>query len=75
MPAFAADDKMVVPGAWDAMSRYYNVRGTGCYRRTFELAADVTNAFLVVEGACLRSRYWIDGREIGFSALPWSKVA
>ena len=74
MPAFAADDKMVVPGAWDAMSRYYNVRGTGCYRRAFELAADVTNAFLVVEGACLRSRYWIDGREIGFSALPWSKV-
>ena len=74
MPAFAADDKMIVPGAWDAMSRYYNVRGTGCYRRTFELAADVTNAFLVVDGFCLRSRYWIDGREVGFSKLPWSKV-
>ena len=74
MPAFAADDKMIVPGAWDAMSRYYNVRGTGCYRRTFELEQGASNAFLVVDGFCLRSRYWIDGREVGFSKLPWSKV-
>ena len=34
LPAFVANDKMVVPGAWDAMSHYYNQRGTGCYRRT-----------------------------------------
>lgn len=73
LPAFAADDKMVVPGAWDAMSHYYNVRGTGCYRRSFELERDVVNAFLVVDGCCLRSKYWIDGREVGFSKLPWSK--
>ena len=73
MPAFAANDKMIVPGAWDAMSHYYNLRGTGCYRRTFELGRDVVNAFLVVDGCCLRSRYWIDGREVGFSKLPWSK--
>ena len=74
MPAFEANDKMIVPGAWDAMSRYYNKRGTGCYRRTFELERGVPNAFLVVDGFCLRSRYWIDGREVGFSKLPWSKV-
>lgn len=73
LPAFVANDKMVVPGAWDAMSHYYNQRGTGCYRRTFELARDVVNAFLVVDGCCLRSKYWIDGREVGFSKLPWSK--
>ena len=73
LPSFAADAKMVVPGAWDAMSHYYNVRGTGCYRRSFELAEDVVNAFLVVDGCCLRSKYWIDGREVGFSKLPWSK--
>ena len=73
LPGFAADAKMVVPGAWDAMSHYYNVRGTGCYRRSFELAEAVVNAFLVVDGCCLRSKYWIDGREIGFSKLPWSK--
>ena len=74
MPAFAASDKMVVPGCWDAMSHWYNQRGTGCYRRTFELDADAVNAFLVVDGAGLRSRYWIDGREIGFSKLPWSRL-
>ena len=73
MPAFQADDKMLVPGAWDALSRYYNMRGTGCYRREFELEKGVANAFLVVDGCCLRSKFWIDGREVGFSKLPWSK--
>ena len=74
LPAFVATDKMVVPGAWDAMSRYYNQRGTGCYRRVFDLAKGVPNAFLVVDGFCLRSKYWIDGREVGFSELPWSRI-
>lgn len=74
LPKFSANDKMVVPGAWDAMSCYYNRRGTGCYRRTFELDKDCVNAFLVVDGFCLRSKYWIDGNEIGLSKLPWSKV-
>ncbi len=73
LPAFAADGKMTVPGCWNAMSRYFNQHGTGCYRRQFELSADAVNAFLVVDGAGLRSRYWIDGREIGLSRLPWSR--
>lgn len=73
MPGFAADDRMVVPGCWDAMSCYYNQRGTGCYRRKFELKEDVLNAFLVVDGCALRSRFWIDGREIGTSVIPWIK--
>ncbi|MBR4616254.1 MAG: hypothetical protein IKO55_11665 [Kiritimatiellae bacterium] len=73
LPGFTADDKMLVPGAWDAMTRWYNVRGTGCYRRTFTLERDAADAFLVVDGCCLRSKFWIDGREVGFSKLPWSK--
>ena len=73
LPTFVANDKMTVPGCWNAMSRYFNRHGTGCYRRTFELTDDAANAFLVVDGAGLRSRYWIDGREIGLSKLPWSK--
>ena len=73
MPAFEPNDKMIVPGAWDAMSHYYNKRGTGCYRRAFELDENVAQAYLVVDGCCLRSKFWIDGREIGFSKLPWSK--
>ena len=73
MPDFKPDSKMVVPGCWDAMSHWYNQRGTGCYRRSFTLADDAVNAFLVIDGVGLRSRYWVDGREIGFSKLPWSK--
>ena len=73
LPEFEPNAKMIVPGAWDAMSRWYNVRGTGCYRRTFTLDKDVCDAFLVVDGCCLRSRFWIDGKEIGFCNLPWSR--
>ena len=46
LPAFKADDHMVVPGAWNAMSRYYNQHGTGCYRRTFTLAKDLGGNFI-----------------------------
>ena len=73
-PGFVPDAKMTVPGAWDATSRYYNQSGTGCYRTRFDLKDAVTNAFLVIDGCCLRSRYWLDGREIGFSKLPWSRI-
>ena len=64
---------MTVPGCWNAYSHYFNQHGTGCYRRTFELAEAAADAFLVVDGAGLRSRFWVDGREIGFSKLPWSR--
>lgn len=74
MPAFQADDRMLVPGCWDVATKYFNRRGTGCYRRTFDLAEDAANAFLVVEGCALRARFWVDGREIGFSKLPWSRL-
>ena len=50
LPAFVANDRMIVPGAWDAMSRYYNKRGTGCYRRKFTLDQNLTAARLVVGG-------------------------
>lgn len=73
MPVFKANDKMVVPGCWNAMSRYFNQRGTGCYRTTFSLEKDAVNAFLDVDGMGLRARFWMDGREIGFSKLPWSR--
>lgn len=73
LPAFVADAKMTVPGAWDATSHYYNQSGTGCYRTRFTLKEGVVNAFLVIDGCCLRSKYWLDGKEIGFSKLPWSR--
>ena len=74
MPAFEANDRMTVPGCWNSTTRYYNQHGTGCYRTSFELADDVVNAFLVVEGFGMRAKFWVDGREIGNSAQPWSTV-
>ena len=74
MPAFEANDRMVVPGCWNSTTRYYNQHGTGCYRTSFELAGDAANAFLVVEGFGMRAKFWVDGREIGNSAQPWSTV-
>ena len=73
LPAFAANDKMIVPGAWDAMSHYYNRRGTGCYRRKFDVGGDRTSARLVVDGMGLRARFWLDGRDLGLVKLPWSR--
>lgn len=75
LPAFAANDKMIVPGAWDAMSHYYNKRGTGCYRRTFKTDWDATSARLVVDGMGLRARFWLDGRDLGLVKLPWSRCS
>ena len=73
LPAFEADDKMVVPGAWDATSRYYNQRGTGCYRRKFACGRFYRDAKLVVDGMGLRARFWLDGRDLGLVKLPWSR--
>ena len=73
LPAFEANDRMIVPGAWDAMSRYYNKRGTGCYRRKFTLDRNLTSARLVVDGLGLRARFWLDGRDLGLVKLPWSR--
>ena len=65
------DTKITVPGCWNAMTRWFDKRGTGFYRRDFALAEDVLDAFLVVDGCGLRARFWIDGREIGTSVSPW----
>lgn len=73
MPQFEATDKMIVPGCWDVQDRYFNQRGTGLYRRNFVLDEDCPEAFLVIDGAGIRSRYFLDGREIGMSVMPWVK--
>ena len=65
------DTKITVPGCWNAMTRWFDKRGTGFYRRDFTLAQDALDAFLVVDGCGLRARFWVDGREIGTSVSPW----
>ena len=71
---FAATDKMVVPGCWDVMPQWYLKHGTGLYRRTFTLAAPLTDAVLVVDGMGIRARFEIDGKDLGVHPYPYARL-
>ena len=60
---FKATDKMVVPGCFDLMPKWYAQRGLAHYRRTFSLGRGCTAAFLRVQGMGLQAKFFIDGRE------------
>ncbi len=68
---FTATDKIVVPGCFDLMPKWYAKRGLAHYRRTIELEKSVANAFLVVQGMGLQARFFLDGREIKTVKLPY----
>lgn len=71
-PEFTATDMMTVPGCWDVMPQYLKQRGTAQYRREIVLERDVLNAWWRIEGMGLRSEFYVDGRKVGSSALPYS---
>ncbi len=73
-PRFKATDTIPVPGCYDMMPKWLVKRGTGLYRRSFTLDADVRSASLIVDGMGLTGRFFIDGREIGASPLAWSRL-
>lgn len=73
-PCFKADDVMCVPGAFDTMPDYFAQRGTALYRKEICLDKDIVNGFVIVDGMGLRCRFRIDGREIGYSCMPWSRL-
>ncbi len=69
---FTFNDIMNVPGAFDCAPDYYCKRGVAIYQTSFVLDEDAPDTFLKVGGVGLRARFWIDGREIGFSSQPYS---
>ena len=71
---FKATDKMVVPGCFDLMPKWYAQRGLAHYRRTFSLAKDARSAFLVVKGMGLQAKFYVDGRDVATSQLPYSTL-
>lgn len=73
-PGFRADSLMTVPGAFDAMPEWFGKRGTGLYRTVFTLDSPCRRALLKLDGIGLRGRFRLDGREIGFTSLPYSAV-
>ena len=73
-PNFAATDTIVVPSCFDVMPKWYLKHGTGLYRRTFTLKAAMKDAVLVVDGMGIRSRYAIDGKDLGLSVTPYARL-
>ncbi len=72
-PQFKATGPMSVPGCFDMMPESFAMRGTGLYRKTFELKEDVIDARLVVDGMGLRGKFVLDGKVLGLVALPYSR--
>lgn len=71
---FTPDDIMCVPGTFDTTPAYRCKRGTGLYRREFQLWKDSPRGILKVGAIGLRARFRIDDREVGFTNLPYSGV-
>lgn len=67
------DTVETVPGVFDAALPYAGKRGLGIYRRTFNLVRGGRHVF-TCGGFLLAARVFIDGTEIGYSELPYSKV-
>lgn len=71
-PYFEHNDMMCVPGAFDTMPDYFSQRGTALYRKEFVLEEKIENGFLLIDGMGLRCKFRIDGREVGYSCMPWT---
>lgn len=74
LSSFIANDRMVVPGCFDMMPKWYLKHGTGLYRRTFTLSEPMKDAVLIVDGMGIRSKYMIDGKDLGVQAYPYARL-
>lgn len=73
-PSFEADDVMTVPGCFDVVCRYAKQRGTAQYRKVVYIQETASNAAWKIEGMGLRGRFFVDGRMVGESCLPYSHI-
>lgn len=71
---FNASDKMVVPGCFDVMQPYYRQRGTALYRKTICLNEAAPDAIWEIDGIGLRGVFYVDGKQVGYSAIPYSHI-
>ena len=71
---FAATDVVPVPACYDMMPKWYMKRGTGLYRRTFELAEPMKDAVLVVDGMGVRAKFELDGKDLGLHPYPYARL-
>ena len=68
------EDTIPVPACYDMMPKWYMKRGTGLYRRTFDLAEPMKDAVLVVDGMGVRAKFEIDGKDLGLHPYPYARL-
>jgi len=71
---FVFDDVMAVPGSFDCSPSYYSKRGVALYQNEFIVKKEMEASLLKIDGIGLRGKFWIDGKEVGFTNLPYSGV-
>jgi len=71
-PDFPAEDRMCVPGAFDATPAYFCRRGTAVYRKDFRLEQFSHRLLVRIGGLGLRARFYLDGIPVFYTALPYS---
>ena len=67
-------DTIPVPACYDMMPKWYMKRGTGLYRRTFDLAAPMKDAVLVIDGMGVRAKFALDGKDLGLHPYPYARL-
>ena len=73
-PSRPYQDTIPVPACYDMMPKWYMKRGTGLYRRTFDLAAPMKDAVLVVDGMGVRAKFALDGKDLGLHPYPYARL-
>jgi len=68
---FPVTELMTVPGCYEALPKYFGLRGTGLYHRKVQCSGRVLLRF---EGLGLRGKFFWDGKEIGICELPFSRT-
>lgn len=72
--SFVPNDIMCVPGTFDTTPAYRCKRGTALYRREFMLMKDSPRGILKIGATGLRARFTLDGKEIGFTNMPYTDM-
>ena len=73
-PSRPYQDTIPGPACYDMMPKWYMKRGTGLYRRTFDLAAPMKDAVLVVDGMGVRAKFALDGKDLGLHPYPYARL-
>ena len=72
--SFEPNDIMCVPGTFDTTPAYRCKRGTALYRREFMLMKDSPRGILKIGATGLRARFSLDGKEVGFTNMPYTDM-